>query len=77
MLCSKLREAYRGEKPPLVAIGEYEASMREYAFAAVEASRKSMEQAISNKRNPGFQIAKTAMRVFNKVPALKRKMIPA
>jgi hypothetical protein len=51
--------------------------MREYAFAAVEASRKSMEQAIADKRNPGFRIAKTAMRVVNRIPVLKRKLVPA
>jgi 2-polyprenyl-6-methoxyphenol hydroxylase-like FAD-dependent oxidoreductase len=61
----------------LDAIAEYEAVMREYAFAAVEASRKSMEQAIADKRNPGFRIAKTAMRVVNRIPVLKRKLVPA
>jgi 2-polyprenyl-6-methoxyphenol hydroxylase-like FAD-dependent oxidoreductase len=77
LLCSKLTAAYRAEKPVLAAVAEYEAAMREYAFAAVEASRKSMEQAIADKRNPGFSIAKTAMRVVNRVPALKRKLVPA
>jgi 2-polyprenyl-6-methoxyphenol hydroxylase-like FAD-dependent oxidoreductase len=77
LLCSKLAAAHRGEKPVLEAIAEYETAMREYAFAAVEASRKSMDQAIADKRNPGFRIAKTAMRVVNRVPALKRKLVPA
>jgi 2-polyprenyl-6-methoxyphenol hydroxylase-like FAD-dependent oxidoreductase len=77
LLCSKLTAAYRGEKPVLAAVAEYETAMREYAFAAVEASRKSMEQAIADKTNPGFRIAKTAMRVVNRVPALKRKLVPA
>ncbi|HWF46014.1 MAG TPA: FAD-dependent monooxygenase [Bryobacteraceae bacterium] len=76
LLCSKLDEAHRGERPLLVAIGEYEASMRDYGFAAVEASRKSMIQAIGEKKNPGFKIAKAAMRVVNKVPPLKRKLMP-
>lgn len=77
LLCSKLDEAHRVERPLLDAIAEYEASMRDYAFAAVEASRKSMAQAIGEKKSPGFQIAKAAMRVVNRVPALKRKLMPA
>ena len=77
LLCSKLGEASRGEKPLLDAIGEYEVAMREYGFDAVAASLKSMSQAVGEKKNPGFGITKTAMRVINAVPSLKRKLIPA
>ncbi len=77
LLCSKLTEANRGDKPLLDAIAEYEVGMREYAFAAVADSLKSMNQAVGEKRNPGFGIAKTAMRVINAVPSLKRRLIPA
>ena len=77
LLASKLIEANCGEKPLLDAIAEYETSMREYAFAAVEASRKSMEQAVREKKYPMFGITKTAMRVVNAVPPLRRKLIPA
>ena len=77
LLCTKLVEAQGGDKALTEAIGEYESSMREYGFAAVDASRKSMEQAVGRKTSPGFQIAKTAMRVVNKVPALKRRLMPA
>ena len=77
LLCSKLVEADKGQKPVLHAIGEYEREMREYAFAAVAASLKSMEQAVTQKKNPGFRLAKTAMRVVNRVPALKRRLVPA
>jgi 2-polyprenyl-6-methoxyphenol hydroxylase-like FAD-dependent oxidoreductase len=59
LLASKLIEADRGEKPLLDAIGKYETALREYAFAAVEDSRKSMEQAVREKRYPMFGIAKT------------------
>ncbi|HEX4228526.1 MAG TPA: NAD(P)/FAD-dependent oxidoreductase [Bryobacteraceae bacterium] len=76
LLCSKLDEAHRGERPLLDAIAKYEESMRDYGFAAVEASRKSMMQAIGEKKTPAFQIAKAAMRVVNRVPALKRKLMP-
>jgi 2-polyprenyl-6-methoxyphenol hydroxylase-like FAD-dependent oxidoreductase len=75
LLCSKLSEAHRGEKPLLDAIAEYEAAMREYAFAAVEASRKTMEQAVSEKKH--FAIAKAAMRVMNTVPFLRRRLVTA
>jgi hypothetical protein len=36
-----------------------------------------MRQAVEQKKNPGFSMAKTAMRVVNAVPVLKRKLIPA
>lgn len=77
LLCSKLTEANQGDKPLPDAIAEYEGAMREYGFAAVEASLKSMQQAVGEKKNPGFGIAKTAMRVINAVPSLKRRLIPA
>ena len=77
LLCSKLIEADKGQKPVLHAIAEYEREMREYAFAAVASSLKSMEQAVTQKKNPGFRLAKTAMRVVNRVPALKRRLVPA
>jgi 2-polyprenyl-6-methoxyphenol hydroxylase-like FAD-dependent oxidoreductase len=77
LLSCKLIEAHSGEKPLLNAIAEYETSMREYAFAAVESSRKSMEQAVGEKKYPMFGIAKTAMRVVNAVPSLRRRVISA
>jgi len=77
LLCSKLVEANGGDKPLLDAIGEYESAMRVYGFEAVEASLKSMRQAVGEKKNPAFGITKTAMRVINAVPSLKRKLIPA
>lgn len=77
LLSSKLAAADSGKTPLIDAIGEYEREMRKYAFAAVKASLKSMEQAVGEKSNSGFKIAKTAMRVINAVPVLKRRLIPA
>jgi 2-polyprenyl-6-methoxyphenol hydroxylase-like FAD-dependent oxidoreductase len=77
LLCSKLVEADRGDKPLLDAIGEYEAAMRVYGFEAVEASLKSMRQAVGAKRNLGFGVAKTAMRVINAGLSMKRRLTPA
>ena len=77
LLCTKLIEAHHGAQPLLPTIAEYEESMRDYGFAAVEASRKSMVQSISERKNPGFRVAKAAMRMANRVPALKRKLMPA
>jgi 2-polyprenyl-6-methoxyphenol hydroxylase-like FAD-dependent oxidoreductase len=76
LLCKKLIEANRGEKPVLAAIGEYESAMREYGFAAVASSLRAMEQSTGEKRF-GFGMVKTAMRVINAVPALRRRMMPA
>lgn len=77
LLCAKLIGVRHAGKPILQAVGEYEAAMRDYGFAAVAASRKSMEQAVGEKRNPSFGMIKTAMRVVNGVPSLKRRFIPA
>jgi 2-polyprenyl-6-methoxyphenol hydroxylase-like FAD-dependent oxidoreductase len=76
LLCAKLTEADRGEKPVLIAIAEYEAAMREYGFAAVTSSLKAMEHAMGQ-RGRGFALVKTAMRVMNAVPALRRRMMTA
>jgi len=74
LMCRKLAEAHQGEKPLLTAIGEYEAAMREYGFAAVTASLEAMERS-TQRRGRGFVMAKTAMRVMNAVPALRRRVM--
>jgi 2-polyprenyl-6-methoxyphenol hydroxylase-like FAD-dependent oxidoreductase len=73
LLCSKLVDADRGLQPVLDAIAEYESAMRVYGFAAVAASLKSMRQTTGEKRL-GFGLAKTAMRVANAVPMLRRRL---
>jgi 2-polyprenyl-6-methoxyphenol hydroxylase-like FAD-dependent oxidoreductase len=77
LLTSHLIQAQQGQKPLLEAISEYEASMRQYAFAAVEDSLKAMKQFTGPKKYPAFSIFKTGMRVANVVPKLKRKLLPA
>ncbi len=77
LLSSKLQQVHRGEKPMLQAIAEYEACMREYAFAAVADSLKAMKQFTGEKKYPAFSIFKTGMRVVNAMPKLKSKLIPA
>ncbi len=77
LLSSQLLQAHRGEKLLLHAIAEYEASMREYAFAAVADSLKAMKQFTGEKKYPAFSIFKTGMRVVNAMPKLKSKLIPA
>jgi 2-polyprenyl-6-methoxyphenol hydroxylase-like FAD-dependent oxidoreductase len=76
LLCAKLTAADRGQQPLLAAIAEYESAMREYGFAAVAGSLKSMQQATGEKRF-GFGLAKTAMRVVNAVPMLRRRLSAA
>lgn len=73
MLCSKLVAAERREMPLLEAIAKYESMMRTYGFEAVAASLKSMHQA-TGERGFGFGLAKTAMRVVNNVPMLRRRL---
>jgi 2-polyprenyl-6-methoxyphenol hydroxylase-like FAD-dependent oxidoreductase len=77
LLSSQLLQVHRGEKPLLHAIAEYEASMREYAFAAVADSLKAMKQFTGEKKYPAFSLFKTGMRVANAMPKLKSKLIPA
>lgn len=77
LLCTKLVEATVGKKPLLEAVHEYEEAMRTYAFEAVDSSLLSMEQAVTRKQNPQFQLSRTAMRVMNRVPALKRRLMAA
>jgi 2-polyprenyl-6-methoxyphenol hydroxylase-like FAD-dependent oxidoreductase len=77
LLCTKLVEAAQGRKPALKAVHEYEEAMRVYAFEAVEASLQSMEQAVTRKQSPQFQLSRTAMRVMNRVPVLKRRLMAA
>jgi 2-polyprenyl-6-methoxyphenol hydroxylase-like FAD-dependent oxidoreductase len=76
LLCRKLTEAAHRRKPLLTAIGEYESAMREYGFAAVASSLHAMQQSTA-RRGRGFAVAKTAMRVMNAVPALRRRAMPA
>ena len=77
LLCTKLAEAARGREPALKAVHEYEEAMRVYAFEAFEASLQSMEQVITRKQNPQFKLSRTAMRVLNRVPVLKRRLMAA
>jgi 2-polyprenyl-6-methoxyphenol hydroxylase-like FAD-dependent oxidoreductase len=76
-LASQLIRAHQGQQSLLEAVSEYEASMRQYAFAAVEDSLKAMKQFTGPKHYPAFSIFKTGMRVANVVPKLRRKMLPA
>jgi 2-polyprenyl-6-methoxyphenol hydroxylase-like FAD-dependent oxidoreductase len=77
LLSSQLLRVHRGEKPLLHAIADYEASMREYAFAAVADSLKAMKLFTGEKKYPAFSIFKTGMRMANAMPKLKSKLIPA
>lgn len=74
LLCSKLVEAQRAGVAVAGKIGEYEAQMRRYGFAAVAASKKSLDQAVAPKKL-GFRLAMSAMRAATKVPALRRRIL--
>jgi 2-polyprenyl-6-methoxyphenol hydroxylase-like FAD-dependent oxidoreductase len=77
LLCKRLTEVRDGAKPLVTALHEYEAEMLEYSAEAVLASRKQMDaRDISHRPVLGrIQLAlmRTAMRVVNAFPALKRR----
>jgi 2-polyprenyl-6-methoxyphenol hydroxylase-like FAD-dependent oxidoreductase len=72
-LCAKLGEAVAIGDSPVEKIGEYEAQMRDYGFAAVAESRKAMNQAVGEKKI-GFRVGMSAMRIVNRVPALRNRV---
>lgn len=72
VLCDALTRAARGEQPLLEAIGEYEAEMRRYGFAAVGDSLRAMEQFTGPKQGLGFAAVKAGMRTVNAVMKLRR-----
>lgn len=65
LLCSQLEQAAAGRKPLLEAIHDYEAAMRQYAFAAVNESLRAMRQFNGPKRQPWFSLMKFGMRAAN------------
>ena len=77
LLTAQLTQAHQGEKPLLSAIADYEAAMREYAFAAVADSLKAMKQFTGQKKYPAFSMFKTGMRVVNAIPRLKSRLLSA
>lgn len=74
VLCAALTRVARGEQELVAAIGEYEAAMREYGFAAVRDSLRAMEQATGPKQGLGFSVVKAGMRTVNAVLKLGRSM---
>jgi salicylate hydroxylase len=63
--------ASNGERDVLAAIRSYEAEMIRYGFAAVENSRLAMEQALTTSAVQRM-MSRTAFRIIDKVPPLKR-----
>lgn len=74
LLCAKFIEESRGEKTLLDAIGEYEAEMRTYAFAAVEDSLRAMDEFTGPKAQPGFAIKKAGMKTANALLKVKKRI---
>ncbi|MEX3948563.1 hypothetical protein AB4Y40_12555 [Paraburkholderia sp. EG287B] len=79
MLGSQLVRVARGELALVNAIAGYETQMRRYGFHAVAESRKQFDErdAIHRPIVGSFALGamRTAMRVVNNVPPLKRRMI--
>jgi 2-polyprenyl-6-methoxyphenol hydroxylase-like FAD-dependent oxidoreductase len=70
LLCQKLTAAANGALPLEMAINAYERQMRDYGFAAVRASLKSLEQSVGDK-GVGFALLKLFLRLVNRAPLLK------
>jgi 2-polyprenyl-6-methoxyphenol hydroxylase-like FAD-dependent oxidoreductase len=79
LLGAQLARVARGELPLMEAVAGYEAQMRRYGFHAVAESRKQFDErdAIHRPIVGRFALGamRTAMRVVNNVPPLKRRMI--
>jgi 2-polyprenyl-6-methoxyphenol hydroxylase-like FAD-dependent oxidoreductase len=72
-LCRALTEADRGERPLIDTVRAYEAEMLDYGFRAVRTSLHAMNQAIVES-SVKSTLSRTALRVINRIPALKRAM---
>jgi 2-polyprenyl-6-methoxyphenol hydroxylase-like FAD-dependent oxidoreductase len=79
LLGSQLARVARGELPLVEAVADYEAQMRRYGFDAVAESRKQFDERDAIHRPVVGRFAlgamRTALRVVNNVPPLKRRMI--
>ena len=75
LLCRNLASAHKGETTVLEAIHAYESEMLVYGFEAVRTSRKALEQAHADSR-VGKAIARIVFRMLNRVPPLKRLVLP-
>lgn len=73
-LCSALAAADRGERPVLEAIHDYETALVDYGFRAVRTSLHAMNQAIVDSPVKSA-LSRAALRVINRVPALKRRVL--
>lgn len=73
LLHRELAAAVGGDTPLLTAIHDYETAMVEYGFAAVRDSLKAARQATMDNA-VGLAMAKTAFRVINALPPVKRRV---
>ncbi|MFG1961801.1 FAD-dependent oxidoreductase [Nonomuraea sp. NPDC049028] len=74
LLTRLLPAAARGEQPVLEVIGEYEAQMTEYGFAAVRASLAELKRQTSMDSRAGLAVTRTALCLLDAVPPLKRRV---
>jgi salicylate hydroxylase len=74
---SLLRDKLAGASPQtlVTAIGEYEAAMRDYGFAAVKLSLRNARQVTSGR--PARAAFRTVLRAISALPPLKRRFARA
>jgi 2-polyprenyl-6-methoxyphenol hydroxylase-like FAD-dependent oxidoreductase len=73
LLRDALVAAHNGDCELLAAIHGYEEEMVRYGFTAVEKSRLAMEQALTTSAVQRM-MSRAALRIIDKLPALKRRM---
>jgi 2-polyprenyl-6-methoxyphenol hydroxylase-like FAD-dependent oxidoreductase len=79
ILCRRLIAAHRGETTVVEAVAAYEKEMHSYAWTLVEKSKSQfggnlpLGAPVIGRLLLGFM--RTGMRVFNHMPAMKRKMV--
>ncbi|WP_214414682.1 FAD-dependent oxidoreductase [Sphaerisporangium fuscum] len=74
LLARLLAAVARGERPLLEAVGEYEALMTEYGFAAVRASLAELKRQTALDGRAALALTRAALRLMDAVPPLKRRV---
>jgi salicylate hydroxylase len=75
LLTDNLARAAAGDTPILEAIADYEDQMRQYGFAAVQASMANLRRQQRTENPLALTGMKLALRALNATPALKRRAL--
>jgi 2-polyprenyl-6-methoxyphenol hydroxylase-like FAD-dependent oxidoreductase len=73
VLTANLARAAAGQLPLLDAIADYETRMREYGYAAVDASMANLRRQQRTENPLALAAMKLSLRILNAIPAAKRR----